>query len=863
LFSKLVKIFGSLFMLIIAMVHHSGQAKILDTGHSISLIEDSTKKIKVSKPDTLQKKKADNNKLKSKIKYTAKDSIRFDIQEKKVYLYGNAEVTYEDINLKANKIVIDWNDQTVNASEGKDSLGKIIGKPEFKQGGQQFKASSMRYNFQTKKGKINYITTSEGGGYIHGEQIKKDENNNFFIKNGSYTTCNADTPHFCIGAKKLEVIKNDKIITGPAVLIIEGIKTPLILPFGFFPHKNGRSSGILIPAYGESTNLGFNLRNGGYYFGISDNFDLALRGDIYSKGSWAANSTTNYVKRYRYNGNFKLSYSNMINGEEGFPGFNINKNFFVTWSHVQDPKSNPVNRFSASVNAGSSAFYQNYVTYNPANYLTNTYQSNISYSRIFPGKPYNLSVNLRHTQNTRQKTVDLNLPDIAFSVNRFYPFKFKNTIGPARWYEKIGVSYNLQASNQIHTFDSILFTNKSLKNSQNGMRHSIPISTNFNVLKYFNVSPSINYNEYWYLESIKKTHASDSNYVKTEVVPIGFVARDYSFSTSVSTRLYGMLHLHNTVLKALRHIVTPTVSYSWRPDFSESKYGYYGTVPSTIAGKTERYSYLERGIYGGPQGGRSSLVSFTIDNNLELKVRNRNDTVDGTKKIKIFESLSFSSAYNMAADSFKLKPIGIAGRTTLINQFTVNFSGVINPYVTDGLGHNKDLYAFKENKSLGKLVNGNISFGYSFNNKMFKKSGPTPPPLNDREAAIAKARQLDYVDFSIPWDLSFNYNLNYVKIYVQPKDLVKPVEFSQSLSFNGNFSVTPKWKVGGSSGYDFIHKDFTYTNISIYRDLHCWEMRATWIPFGPHQSYTFQINVKSTVLQDLKLLRTRNWNQLN
>jgi lipopolysaccharide assembly outer membrane protein LptD (OstA) len=843
LFSKLVKIFGSLLITVLALGPCSAQA---------------------IKTDSLQKKNENDNKLKSKIKYTAKDSIRFDIEAKKVYLFGNAEVTYEDINLKAARIVIDWNDQTVNAIEAKDSSGKIIGKPEFTQGGQKFKASSMKYNFQTKKGKINYITTAEGGGFIHGETIKKDEKNNFFIKNGSYTTCNADTPHFYIGAKKLEVIKNDKIITGPAVLVIEGIKTPLFLPFGFFPHKSGRSSGILIPAYGESANLGFNLRNGGYYFGISDNLDLALRGDIYTKGSWAVNGTTNYVKRYSYNGNFKLSYSNMLNGEPGLRSFSVNKNFFVNWSHVQDAKSNPINRFSASVNAGSSSFYQNYVTFNPSNYLTNTYQSNISYSRVFPGKPYNLSVNLRHTQNTRQKTVDLNLPDVVFSVNRLYPFKAKNPVGTAKWFEKIGVSYNLQASNQIHTYDSLLFSKTTIRNMSNGVRQSIPVSTSFSILKFLTVSPGINYNEYWYLQSIRKVYRPESNLVKTDTVQQLRTARDFNFSTSLSTKVYGLLLLRNSILKGLRHVLTPTLTYTWRPDFAESKYGYYGSVQSTQPGKTERYSYFEKGLYGGPQAGRSSLVAFSLDNNLELKVRNRNDTVDGTRKIKLFESLNLSSAYNLAADSFKLKDIQISGRTTLINQLSVNFNGVINPYLTSAKGYRSDIYAFNGHGSLGKLEHGNLSFGYSFNTKSFKKSRPPAPVLSQREQALEKARQQDFIDFSIPWDFSFNYNLNYSKQYERIiADKVKPIEFSQSLSFSGNFTLTPRWQLGLTSGYDFINKDFTYTNVRILRDLHCWAMNISWIPFGPHQSYSFQINVKSTVLQDLKLLRTRSWNQIN
>lgn len=815
----------------------------------------------ISTSDTL--KKSDTGKLKSKIKYTAKDSIRFDIEAKKVYLFGEAEVTYEDINLKAASILIDWNDQTVTAEEGKDSLGKIIGKPEFTQGGQTFNAANMKYNFETKKGKINSISTTEGEGFIRGETIKKDEHSNFYIKNGYYTTCNADTPHFYIGAGKLEVIKNDKIVTGPAFLVVEGVTTPLFLPFGFFPRKSGRSSGILIPAYGESDNLGFNLRNGGYYFGINDNIDLALRGDIYTKGSWAANATTNYVKKYRYNGNLRLSYSHTLTGDRDDPNaLPASKDFLINWAHAKDPKSNPVNRFSASVTAGSSSFYKNYITYNPINQLTNTFQSSISYSRIFPNRPYNLSISANHNQQVQNKTIAITLPTVVFSRNRANPFKSKNRIGPERWYEKIGITYNAQASNQIQTYDSLLFKKETLKNMRNGMLQNSNLSTSLKLLKYVTVSPSINYNEYWYLQTIRKSWLSDTRTTKTDTINGFRSARDFGFSTSMNTRLYGMLQFRNPVLKAIRHVMTPNIGYSWRPDFSESKYGFYDEV-LTATGKTEKYSYFQNGIYGRPGGGKSSIVNFSMDNNLEMKVRDRNDTATGTKKIKIFESLSLSSSYNLAADSMKLANISINGRTTLIDQLSVNFGGVVNPYAADSIGKPKNKYEWDENKRIGRLTNANFSLSYNFNSETGKK---TPPPslntanVDPDQLAMIQARPEEYVDFTIPWSFNVNYNLTYNKLY---NKTLNDKEITQSLNFSGDISLTSKWKIAYSSGYDFQNKEFTYTNLTILRDLHCWEMRLYWIPFGSYQSYNFQINVKSSVLQDLKLVRRRDWNDIN
>ncbi len=866
MFPKLVKIIVSVFVIFSGLISAPAFSRThLYKKAFLPFAKQDTSK-NTAPADTLKKAKGDNGKLKSKIKYTARDSIRFDISAKKVYLFGNAEVNYEDINLKAASIVIDWNDQSVNASEGKDSLGKIIGKPEFTQGAQKFNASSMKYNFETKKGKINYITTTEGDGFIRGETIKKDENNNFFIKNGYYTTCNADTPHYYIGAQKLEVIKDDKIVTGPAVMVIEGITTPLVLPFGFFPHKSGRSSGILIPAYGESTTLGFNLRNGGYYFGISDNVDLALRGDIYTRGNWAVNGTTNYIKRYKYNGNLKLSYSNTNSGDPDMPTSLPNSEaYFINWSHTQDPKSSPVNRFSASVNAGSSTYYQQYVSYSPTNYLTNTFTSNISYSRIFPNKPYNLSVNARHSQNTLNKSISLGLPDVVFSVNRLNPFKSKLRVGPERWYEKIGVNYSAMASNQIETYDSLLFREQTLKDMRNGLKQNSSVSTNFKVLKYFSLSPSVNYNEYWYLQTIKKNYNQDSGRAIIDTVQGFKSARDFNFSTSLSTIIYGMVQFKNPVVKAIRHVITPSFGYSWRPDFSEPGFGFYDNVQSDSTGKTVKYSFFEQGLYGSPGGGKSSVLNFSIDNNLEVKVRNRNDTASGTKKIKIFESLNFSSQYNLAADSMKLGRISINGRTTLIKDLAVNFSGSVNPYVTDAYGRSRDEYYWNDSKRLGELTNANFSTGYTFNSA---ETTPAPKPaaaanINQQELANIKAHPEEYMNFNIPWSFRVNYNINYVKIYeiLNSTSTVKQPEFTQSLSFSGDISLTPRWKISYTSGYDFINKDFTYTNLTIYRDLHCWEMKVFWIPFGVHQSYNFQINVKSAILQDLKLIRRRDWNQ--
>lgn len=867
--SKLIKILLSSLLFVTAMGEFSSGQSPAPVNKNES--NDSLAGRIIGTPTTVPPKKEE--KLKSKVKYSAKDSIRFDVDGKKVFLYGNAEVKYEDITLKSGVIEIDWTDETVYAHGRKDSLGKIKDTPEFSQGPQVFHSQTMKYNFKTKKGKLTEITTNEGEGHILGETVKKDQDNNFYILNGKYTTCSLDTPHFHIGARKLEVIKDDKIVTGPAFLYIENIPTPLFLPFGFFPHKNTRSSGILIPFIGENQS-GFNLRNGGYYWGISDNMDLTLRGDIYTNGSWASYATSNYVKRYRFNGNFRINYSNTINGEKDLPDHSVKKDFMITWMHNQDPKSNPYHQFRANVNLGSSSFYRNFITYNPNNYLSNSFNSSISYSRIFPGKPYSLSVNGRSSQSNPpgqpdKKLININLPDIAFNVTRLYPFKLKTSVGSPKWYEKLGFSYALNATNNVQVSDFTLSELDFTRKMRNGIKHSIPISTSLNLLNYLTLTPSISYNEYWYFQSIRKTY-NPLNPTSPIVDTIaGFkTGRDFAFSAGFNTRVYGLVQFRNKVIKAVRHVVTPTVSFSWRPDFSDPSYGIYKSVQTSASGKESKYSIFERGVYGGPAGGKSGLISFSLDNNLEMKVRDRTDTATGTKKIKIFESVQFFSSYNMIADSLKLSPISVSGRTTLIKQLSVLFSGTINPYIADSLGRVSNTYEWERNRRIGRLTNANFSLNFSFNSQTDKKKPAVVPQGTSPNTPIQppspfNINPAEYADFNIPWDFAMNYNLVYTKRYGTTTAAKAISPFTQSLTFYGNVNVTDKWKIGFNSGYDFISKSLTYTTLNIQRDLHCWVMSFFWVPFGFSQSYNFQINVKSSVLQDLKFNRRSNnvWTQ--
>lgn len=788
--------------------------------------------------------------LKSKVKYSAKDSIRFDVTNQKMYLFGNAEVTYEDLNLKAGYIELDMKSNVVYAEGRKDSTGKEIEIPVFTEKTQSFKSHKMTYNFQTKKGRISEVITKEADGYIHGETVKKDSGNTVYIRNGKYTTCDLEHPHYYIHASKLKVIPNDVIVTGPANLVINDVPTPLCVPFGFFPNKRGQKSGILIPTYGESANLGFFLRDGGFYWGVSDKMDVALRGDIYSKGSWGAKTAINYVKRYKYTGNLQLNFSNIRLGEKELPTFSQQKDFNIRWTHMQDSKAHPGVAFSASVNAGTSN-YNKYNSYTPAVYLNNILQSSVSLSKSWLGTPFYLTASARHSQNTQTKQINMSLPQVAFFMNRIYPFKSKTRTIPM-WYDKIGLSYSAEVRNEINTYDSLFMKPVMYKQMKNGLHQNIPISTSLNVLKYFTVTPAANINSNVYYQTIAKRYDSDTKRIITDTVQGVKMENDFSFSTNLNTKIYGNYQFRKGFVKHIRHLVIPNVSYSYRPDFSEPQWGAYRKVQDSTGNKQE-YSIYQNNLYGAPPSGQSSVVSWSINNTLEAKVRDRKDTVNHEKKIHIIDMFTLSSSYNTSLHNFKWQLINMSARTKLFQYLDVNFNGVLDPYQIDDKGVRIEKLQFdKTGYSLWRLTNYSVALSTSLRSKT--NTGPKKSDKGTKDELDFINKHPDsYVDFNVPWSLNVYYNFNYTK----PGILA--IQKSQSLTFNGEVSLTQKWKVGFNSGYDFKSDQFTFTQFNIYRDLHCWEMKITWVPFGPRQSYMVNINVKSAVLQDLKLSRRRDW----
>lgn len=800
--------------------------------------------------DTTKKAIETNAFLKEKVQYKADDSIYTDLTNQKAYLYNNAQVLYDGLDLKAGYIEIDFGKNTVYATTMKDSSGKDIQKPVFSQGADKFTAEKITYNFKTKKGKIVDVITQQGEGFIHGRDIKKDTNNVYYVGHGKYTTCDLEHPHFYIGAKKIKVIPDDKIVTGPAVLYLADIPTPLAIPFGYFPNKKGRASGILIPTYGESTNLGFFLKDGGFYFGMNEYADLALRADGYSNGSYGVKANSNYRQRYRYNGGLNLSYSKFIEGDRELPNSTSRNDFFIRWNHSQDPKSRPNSRFSANVNAGSSS-YNKYNGDVNGDYLSNTFQSNISYSKSFSGTPFNFSANARHSQNTITKKVDISLPELALNMNRIYPFKSKSRVG-TKWYDKIGLSATANARNDINAYDSTLFTDRTLQQMRNGVRFTMPISTSFNVLKYFTLTPTINTASNVYFETIQKRYDPNVNTVFTDTITGARLANDFSVSTGLSTRLYGDYFFRTKRLKQIRHVATPTFSASYRPDFSESQYGYYRNVQTDAAGTEQQYSIFQNGIYGSPQSGRSGLMGFNLNNSIEAKMKQRTDSGNVDRKVTLLESFNIGLSYNLAAKNFNWSAININGRTKLFNALDINASAILDPYQIDSIGNRVERYEWKNGKA-GRVTSSNVSLSTNLRSKDGEKNKPKTSAMGTQdELDYINTHPDAYVDFNVPWNLNIYYNINYSKPGITEQT-------TQSVTFNGDLSLTKKWKISLSSGYDFTRKEMTLTSVNVYRDLHCWEMRFNWVPFGFRQSFSIDINVKSSVLKDLKLSRRRGW----
>ena len=809
-----------------------------------------------------------------KIERTCNDSTIQDYKNNKVYYYGDAKVVYEDITIEAAFIEFDFEKRTVFAKGLLDTAGKMYGAPIFIEGDKKYQSESMTFNFETKKGIITKVFTEDAMGYIHGARIKKMDDNSINIKSGSFTTCsNPEHPHYEFHFGKAKVIPNDKIVTGPAYFKLEGTPLPVGIPFGIFPNAKGQRNGILVPSWGESANRGFYFENGGFYWGINEYVDLQLVGDIYTRGSWAIKPTVRYNKRYAFNGSFSGSYAVNKIGTKGSADYNESTDFKVRWVHKQDPKARPKSSFSADVYIVSSN-YNKYNAISSNEYLSNTFQSSVAYQTSI-GSLFNFTANASHSQNTLTRVMTVTLPEFTLNMNRVYPLKNVGNPAKKRWYKDLYISYTANAKNYVSMADSLFFKPNWLDNLQNGIQHRVPISMPVKLFKHITWTTSATFLDRMYFRYFEKQWVDDptmanGGYVMTDTINQFRNVFSFDVSSTLTTKLYGMVNFKKGPVRAIRHVFTPSVGLSYNPDYSRDFWNYYGTYYDAN-GIEQLYSMFQGNIYGTPPSGKAGRINYSFGNNLEIKVPSKKDTITGLKKVKLIDDLSFSGSYDMAKDSLNFSYLSVNGRTTLFKNLSVRYSSLWDPYILDSLGKKQlNQFEWDVNKRLFRKnsVTWNFSLSYSLNNDTFKKKNGAKNTKRKMDSPLASEQEMndirsnpeDYIDWTTKWALSLSYNLtlsnNPTFFNYLMQDNRKVI---QTLGVNGNINLSENWKVSVQTGWDFEQKKLSYTSMTIYRDLHCWEMRFNWIPLGTYKSWNFTINVKASALQDLKLTKKKDY----
>lgn len=814
------------------------------------------------------------------IDYQSDDSCIFNIKEKRAYLYGNAAVKYDGLDLKAAIIIVDFGKRELYAKGVLDSNGRYIGRPLLNDGERDTEADTMIYNFNTKRGRTYGITMKEGDGYIHCNKVLRDDDKSIYSDEGKYTTCdNLEHPHFYLKARKLKIIPDKKIIFGPSNLVIEDIPTPLLIPFGMFPTKKDKKSGLIPFEYGLSGNFGPFLRNIGYHLAINDNMDQSFTGDIYFRGSWRLASNTRYIKRYKYNGNFQIESAKYFNAEREDPLFKQKntKTFGFKWMHNQDPKAKPGSTFSANVNVQKNNAAQ-LNSRDATAIVTNEFGSSVSYSKMLFNNKVNLVSGIIHRQNTQTKSFSMSLPNVTVNVQRITPFSKPDVLGKYKWYKDFGVSYQLEMENRIDTKDSIFFSGKpfegfipgfSVNNPpvlnpsdqfRQGIVHTLPITLgSYKFFKqHFSFTPTVAYREFWYFKTIEKTWNATENKIDTIYNNAFSRSSDYSAAANISTQIFGTYQFASKKIKAVRHTITPSIGASYRPDYSQEKFGYYKNVQTDSTGKNIlNYSIYEQGIKGGPNKGASGLLNFSIINNLQAKVLKQTDTSAVYENKSWIENISINGNYNFLADSMKLSNISVNGFTKLFNHINLNANANLNPYAKEGNIYINKL-EFTKSRRIGTWDRAQVSLASGINADMFKtkKSLDTTGKIKSQQDADEYNEMLNfpggYVNFDREWSLNFNYSLNYSRVDYKTR-------YFQTMSFNGDINITPKWKVGCNSGYDFEQKKIAYTQFEVSRLLHCWALNFSWIPDGLRKSFMFSIKANSSILQSLKVDKKRYW----
>ena len=810
-----------------------------------------------------------SSQLESALNWTAKDSIVLDMENKQTYLFKEAHIDYGEVILDACFIKFDFETKNVFATYCLDSNNQKIGVPIISDGGTLTNADSLIYNFKTKKGITYKVVLKQGEGFIHGEKVKKQNNGDIHIKNAMYTTCELEHPHFYFKLNKAVIKPDDKIVSGLINLHIADVPTPLGLPFAFFPNKKNKgSNGLIIPNYGTSEALGFYLLGGGYYHQFrKGRISTSFTGDVYSKSSWGLSNLTSYKVRYKYSGQFSLNYRNTIQGEKGFEGFNKRKDFFVKWNHNKDQKHKPGTTFRALVNAGTTTNFRNdYNNISAQNYLTNTFNSNIAWSKRFKGEiSSNLSANLRHSQNSNTDLMTFTLPEISYNVNRFYPFKMlrKNSINKNFIHEIINqtnINYQMNTKNELRLSSKNIFQNdlNSLKSkSKNGMRHNINASSSIKLFgKNVTINPSYRLSSLWYLDQINKVWDNSNKEILNDSVKDFSQIYSQNFSVSATTKIYGFYSfakfLKGKNESKIRHTITPNINFNYKPNSNP-----WVSYQSDTLGNTQLYSPFSSNIYGTISPSESGRIGFSLINSLELKKRNLKDTSNKEEflKFKILDNLSINSGYDLIKDSFHLDNFSVIGRTTLWKKINIRFAGRLDPYKYLN-GKRIDQYQFSANNRLGTLTSANLALGANLKSSKRDKKPYKSDKGSKEELDMINSNSDMYIDFNIPWTIGIDYKIDYRRV-INPS--LDTSYITQSIGLRGDLSITKNWKLSYMTNYDFINKEFSFTSINIARDLHCWQMSFNWIPLGFMRSYNLNISVKSSILQDLKLQRRRTW----
>ena len=820
----------------------------------------------VKVPDSIKKKPL----LEDKIKRKAVDYEKFDQKKKLITLYNKAEVYYQDIELKSGIIVIDYNKSEVYAGRIKDSTGVYTQRPVFKQGSNVVEPDSIRFNFKTKKALVWNSRTDQGEFKVKAEITKKENDSVYFMKSARFTTSkDIDNPEYYFQTNKVKLVPGKKVVVGFTNMVIADVPTPIAMPFAFFPMSEKSRSGIIVPSYNDSNTRGFSLQNGGYYFALSDSYDLAVLGDYFTNGSYAMRFESSYAKKYKFSGNVNVRFENLISSERGYPDYSRTNIYNIQWSHSKDGKSNPNSRFSASVNLGSSSYFVNSINQvNVGSRLNNTLSSSISYSKTFNSVPeVNLSLTATHSQNTQTEQINMTLPTLQFSVDRVFPFASKDGTKKG-FFKNINLQYNLRGENRIQTTDSLFFKPQMFKDAKIGFQHSIPLSTNFKVLKYFSATTSMNYNEVWYLKTIRRNYDPTQNAViDTEVQ--GFDAfRTYSFTAGLGTTVYGTFNFgEKRKIQAIRHVMRPNISYSYTPSFSK----YYDTYDSDGSGTIIKdYTRFDNGIFGAPGKNMSNNLGFNLSNTFEAKVTDKDSTKTEPKKIMLLNNLNFSTSYDITADSLRWSPMRVSGGTLLFKQkMNVNFAMTLDPYAINNAGSRINTWNIDNGGSLFRMTSANMTLNYAFSskdsddadkkNRQGERNGGREDDLFGSNTDLGDRRQSQFKDddneaeafneffkYKLPWDMTLAYSLTYSNNNREKKIT------GNSLMVSMNTDLTPKWKIGASTGYDFVQDGVTFTQLRFERDLLSWRMDFNWVPFGDNPYWGFFIGIKAGVLSDIK-----------